>query len=514
METRLSVPIQMMLALLCGALTPFAFAPYEYSLVLLPALMGLLWLTEQRSPRQATLLGWCFGFGQFAHGIAWVHVSIDSFGGLPLPVSLLLMALLAAYLALYPALTLGLLNRWWPNADGGRVLAFPALWLVGEWLRGKVLTGFPWLWLGYSQVDGPLAPLASSFGALGLGLVIALVAASLLALLRRQWWALLPPILTAVALATLPGLNTTSRSGDEISVALVQGNIPQSLKWEPDQLWPTLLKYQDLSRPYMDADLVVWPEAAVPAPEVMVDDFLNSFDHAAAFRQTHVITGIISANTATRQFYNSLLVLGDDLSPHRYQPTDSNRYHKSHLLPIGEFVPMEDLLRPIAPLFNLPMSSFNRGDAVQTNLNAGGVNLAPAICYEIAFPELLRANITDNTDLLLTVSNDAWFGHSVGPLQHMEIARMRSMELGKPLLRVTNNGVTAIVDETGKMQAQLPQFEEGVLQGTVALTTGTTLFSRFGQQLAYLLALTLLLMAAAWRLRARASYGRTADDRT
>ncbi|TKB49481.1 apolipoprotein N-acyltransferase [Ferrimonas sediminicola] len=511
MSQRLTPTLRLLAALLCGAVSPFAFAPYQLSLLLLPALMGLLWLSEGQSPRRSALLGWSYGFGLFAHGIAWVHVSIDNFGGLPLPVSLLLMALLASYLALFPALALGLLGRFWPGDNGRRVLAFSALWLVSEWLRGKLLTGFPWLWLGYSQVDGPLAPLASSLGALGLGWLLALMAGAALMLLRRRWLWLLAPAASLLALTALPALNSTERSGDTLSVALVQGNIPQSLKWQPEQLWPTLLKYQDLSRPHMDADLVVWPEAAVPAPEMMVDDFLNSFDHAAGFRGTHVITGIISADSQTREFFNSLLVLGDDDGPRRHQPDDANRYHKSHLLPIGEFVPLESLLRPLAPLFNLPMSSFSRGERVQPNLKAGDVELAPAICYEIAFPEQLRANITADTDLLLTVSNDAWFGHSTGPLQHMEIARMRAMELGKPLLRVTNNGVTAIVDERGRMQAQLPQFEEGVLAGEVALVQGTTLFHRYGQLSAWLLA---ALSLAAALIRAPASSSRRSGDHT
>ncbi|TKB49096.1 apolipoprotein N-acyltransferase [Ferrimonas aestuarii] len=506
---KLTAPIT---ALLSGAVIPFAFAPYNHAWLVIPALMLLLWQTQGLSSKRAALCGGLFGFGLFAHGIAWVHVSIDSFGGLPIVVSLLLMALLAAYLALYPALVLGLLNRWWPNVSLGRSLAFAPLWLAGEWLRGKLFTGFPWLWLGYSQVDGILAPLASSLGALGIGLVLAWIASALLAALQRQPLQLLVPAIAAAALFTLPMLDTTERSGDTTSVALVQGNIEQSLKWQPDQLWPTLLKYQDLSRPYMDADIVIWPEAAVPAPEYLVQEFLNSFDKAASFRETHVITGIISANDLTRDFFNSLVVLGDDQSPHRFQPTDANRYHKQHLLPIGEFVPFESLLRPLAPLFNLPMSSFSRGDYVQPNLLAGDQHLAPAICYEIAFPEQLRANVNADTDLLLTVSNDAWFGHSVGPLQHMQIAQMRAMELGKPLLRVTNNGVTAIVDEHGRMQAQLPQFEEGVLAGDVALTTGQTLFARFGQSIAY--AISVLLLAAAVWFRDRKGVVKIADDRT
>ena len=265
---------------------------------------------------------------------------------------------------------------------------------------------------------------------------------------------------------------------------MVQGNIAQSMKWQPEALWPTMIKYMDLSRPeFANTDIFIWPEAAIPAPEYMVEDFLDNANKVANLNDSAIITGIISRQQDN--FYNSLIVLGNHNSLMQseadYRGDGSNEFRKHHLLPIGEFVPLEALLRPLAPFFNLPMSSFARGDYQQANLNAAGHQVAPAICYEIAFPEQLRANVNADTELLLTVSNDAWFGSSNGPLQHMEIAQMRAIELGRPLVRATNNGVTAAVNPQGEITDKLPQFETAVLHVSIPLVEGETVFAKWGQ---------------------------------
>lgn len=494
---------RLLLAFLAGASTSLAFAPYSLWPVYPVAVALSLWLAQGLSPKAAFGHWFSFGFGSFAFGISWVHVSIDRFGGLPLVVSLSLMALLALYLALYPALAGMLYARLkTAHALANLLLLFPALWILTEWARGWVLTGFPWLWAGYSQTDGPLLPLAAFIGVQGIGALI-LVCAGAMALLAQKRWLPLTLLLPLLALLvyTANQFPQVQRSGDTVKVLLVQGNIPQSMKWEPEQLWPTMLKYMDLSRPHADADIILWPEAAIPAPEAMVADFLDNANRVANLNNNAIITGIISHQD--NHWYNSLIVLGNHHEKVQQEPdyeaNGTNRFRKHHLLPIGEFVPFESLLRPLAPFFNLPMSSFSRGDYQQPNLTAAGFQLAPAICYEIAFPEQLRENVTAQTDLLLTVSNDAWFGESNGPLQHMEIARMRSAELGRPLLRATNNGVTAVVDEFGHIAAAVPQFETQVLKTDVALTRGVTLFARTGHLPLYLLCLFIVL--AAWGYR-------------
>lgn len=477
--------LRLVLAFAAGAMTALAFAPYSYWPLYLIAMAFALYQSAGLSAKQGMQYWLSFGFGCFAIGISWVHVSMDTFGGMPLIASIALMALLALYLAIYPAITGYLLQKLTPTTSLSRnLMLFPALWTLTEWARGWVLTGFPWLWAGYSQTQGPLKPIASMTGTLSLSFVVALLAGAIALAAAKRWRSILVIVPVLAILTLIAPLTSTVESKDEsLSVALVQGNIPQSMKWEPDALWPTMLKYMDLSRAEFSADLIVWPEAAIPAPEHMVKDFLYNANQAANLNNSAIITGIISQRG--NHYYNSLIVLGNYGAKQQeqadYYGEEHNEFKKHHLLPIGEFVPFESLLRPIAPFFNLPMSSFNRGDFKQENLNAVGHQISPAICYEIAFPEQLRANMNDTTDLLLTVSNDAWFGTSNGPLQHMEIAQMRSVELGRPLVRATNNGVTAVVDEHGNITHQLPQFEAGVLTADIALVKGHTLFTYIGQ---------------------------------
>ncbi|MCH1929140.1 apolipoprotein N-acyltransferase [Shewanella sp. A25] len=474
-------------AFILGASTALSFAPYSIWIIYPIAMAFALWQSSHLKPKASFYYWLSFGFGCFAVGISWVHVSIDTFGGLPLIASLGLMGLLALYLAIYPALTgLGLawLSRTNAPSKWRNLVLFPALWVLTEWARGWVMTGFPWIWAGYSQTQGPLKELASIIGALGLSFVIAMLSGALALCFSKRYKSLLVLLpLTVVTAFMAPKLSDIHPTGESVKVALVQGNIPQSMKWEPEQLWPTLIKYMDLSREHLDADIIVWPEAAIPAPEEMVQDFLDNANRVANLNNTSIVTGIISRQHG--DFYNSLIVLGNHNQKVQETPDyindGSNQFKKHHLLPIGEFVPFEALLRPIAPFFNLPMSSFARGDYLQPNLSALGHKIAPAICYEIVFPEQLRDSVNQDTDLILTVSNDAWFGTSNGPLQHMEIAQMRAIELGRPVMRATNNGVTAVVDEKGNITSRIPQFETGVLSTSIPLVKGETWFAKIGQ---------------------------------
>lgn len=473
--------IKPLLAILVGALTTYAFAPYQlWPLAILTPFILLL-LINNASVKQATLIGYCWGLGQFGLGISWVHVSIDTFGGLPKVASFSLMLLLVGYLALYSALFTWALNRFFPRLHWSRfLLAAPVIWLLCDWLRGWVMTGFPWLWLGYSQIDSPLAYFAP-LGGVELITLLILICAGALAYtwLARSWWYLLFPITIFSSSFFVKTLSWVTPDLDRTtSIAIIQGNIQQALKWQPNQRWPTIMKYTDLSRENWDADIIIWPEAAIPAFEIEISSFLSNLDSAARMNDSAVITGVLNYDNQS-QYFNSVLALGNTpYGDYRYNMT--HRYHKHHLLPFGEFVPFEKWLRPLAPLFNLPMSSFSQGAYIQPNILAAGYAFAPALCYEIIFNEQLRVNVTEQTDFLLTLSNDAWFGHSIGPLQHMEIARMRALELGKPLIRSTNNGVTAITDQYGKITQQLPQFETGVLRAEITPTQGQTLYHKLG----------------------------------
>lgn len=473
---------------LAGLSLVFAYAPFSqwYLSLFVPAIV--FYHLAKEVPKKSAKLMLLFAFGWFASGISWVHVSIDQFGGLPLVVSLALMLILCLYLALFPALAAYLTAYFSTKKQLNLWLLIP-FWLISEYLRSLVLTGFPWLSLGYSQIDSPLANFAPVIGEVGITALIILINVCLakIAITLKQVGQkkLTFPILFLFIITVfsygLGQINWVQATGETTKVALVQGNIAQSMKWAPEQEWPTMLKYLDLTRVNYDADIIIWPESAIPAIEPAVQDYLSTVNRSALLNNSVIITGILNYNFESKEYFNSLIVIGNkqDKDEQGYYYNHSNRYSKHHLLPIGEFVPFQELLRPIAPLFNLPMSSFSRGNYVQHNLIAKNLHILPLLCFEIVFPHQLADNLTKQTDLLLTVSNDAWFGDSHGPHQHMEIARMRALEFGRPLLRSTNNGITAVVDHHGNFIARIPQFEEGVLKTKITLVTGETPYSQW-----------------------------------
>ena len=292
-----------------GALTTFAFTPYQLWPLAILSVVALLWLLDGQSTKKAIVIGFAWGVGQFATGISWVHVSIDNFGGMPKIASLFLMFLLVSYLAIYPALFAGLLNRFAAKSDRLRFLLIaPALWLICDWLRGWVMTGFPWLWLGYSQIDSPLASFAP-LGGVELITLLIVISGSAIAytLIHKQWSMLLIP---AIIVATGFGLRNinwvTPNPNSTTKFALVQGNIEQALKWQPSQRWPTIMKYVDLTRQNWDADIIIWPEAAIPAFEFEISSFLSNLDSTAKANHSAVITGVVNQDS-NRQFYNRIL---------------------------------------------------------------------------------------------------------------------------------------------------------------------------------------------------------------
>lgn len=443
-------------------------------------------------------IGFSFGFGWFGAGISWVHVSIADFGGVPLIGSIGLMALLCGYLALYPAIFAAVLKKWtkpsyWP-------LAAAFIWFVCEWLRSWVMTGFPWLSLGYSQIASPLSGWMPIIGESGVSLILIILASALATAIvtKKSLSAVLVSIVFLVSGWTFNQIQWVQVEQSPVSISMVQGNIKQELRWTPEQDLPTMLKYLSMTKAHWDNDIVIWPEAAVPQLEIVAHKYLQELDLLAASSQTGLVTGIVDYNFDSEQAFNNLIVLGQQSSEPsngHYQYMHSNRFSKHHLLPIGEFIPLEDWLRGLAPIFDLPMSSFSRGGFQQQNLEVKGYYLSPAICFEIAFPRQIAANIDDDTDFIVTVSNDAWFGHSHGPHQHLEIAQARAKEFGIPVLRATNTGITAFIDHTGQIISRLPQFEAAVLTEKVTTTNGYTPYYLFGDLPAFLVSILLFLIS-------------------
>lgn len=464
-------------ALLAGALAPLSFSPVGFWPAGLLSVLALFALLRQGSARQAALAGWCYGLGFFGVGVSWIYVSIDVYGNAgPLLAGLLTLALvmgLALFFSLQAALFRHFLGRRWP------VLGFAALWVAFEWLRGWILTGFPWLYLGYAHLHTPLAGLAPVTGVFGLSFAVSLSAGLLFVLGRglggkegrplRAW----APALVALALIWGAGALLTQarwvkpREIPPLEVGLVQANIDQLLKFDRDYLEESLALYEALSEPLWDKDIVVWPETAVPLLYQQAGPVLAHFSAQASAGGSSLLTGILYREDG--RIHNSIIGLG----------TGEGVYHKQKLVPFGEYVPLEEQLRGLLEIFELPMSSLRPGPDDQPLLEAAGLKLAPYICYEIVYPDFV-ARTAREADLLLTVSNDTWFGASWGPLQHLEMAAMRALENGRYLLRATNNGVTAIIDEKGKVLQRAPQFEIAVLEGQARLFDGLTPFTRWG----------------------------------
>lgn len=470
------------LAALAGAIFPLAFAPLQQAWLALPSLAILAALLLRVTPRLAFQCGLIWGLAAFGIGVSWVHVAISEFGGAPLYLSVGLTAGMVAILALYPALTLWALVRFFAS-PGARLLAFAPLWFVSEWLRGLLFSGFPWLFAGYSQTDTFLAALAPLFSVYGISVALAVFAAlSAAALLRpapvawpmpvQRLWKISPALLILL-LAVLPAPRRDDPATDvkPVRVAMVQANIAQQLKWRPEELQNIVDQYFSLTDPLLGrADLVIWPEAAIPAFAHQLQNVLTPLHNAAQEKNTALWIGLPVSQG--EQYYNSVIGLG----------TADGRYDKRQLVPFGEYVPFESLLRGLFAFFNLPMSGFSAGERAQL-IRSPVLQAAGAICYEIAYPQLVRDNVRalgDQPGVLLTVSNDAWFGQSWGPHQHLQIARMRALESGLPLLRTTVTGITAAVSADGRLRATLPAYTQGILRTNVIAARADSLWIRMG----------------------------------
>lgn len=468
-----------------GALNVLSFSPYHLWHIPWVTLLVVIVAMGKR-PQHTPLILFSFHLGLFCAGLHWICVSMTEFGGLSHPVAWFLIAGLSTYLAaIY-----GLMGWLWVKsaryvpASVAWIFLLPAFWLCADWLRGYLFTGFPWLWFGYGQIDSPLVALAPVLGVQGLTLTLLWTVIALKLYLgdgvRHRHVYLPPAICWVVALLLYPFDFVVPKA--PVQAALIQANIKQSLKWQPEYLVPTLNTYAELTQKVSpQTRIIVWPESALPEFEHEIYPFLHFFHDTLVKKQQSLVAGLLVHEQSKDAYYNGILVVGHvPQGVDSYRLGHNNRYYKEHLLPIGEFVPFETFLRGLAPFFDLPMSSFHPGVAQAPNLNVADMQAAPAICYEIAFSEKLRQKLRPETSLILTVSNDSWFGHSIGPWQHAEMARMRALEFGRPVLRATNTGVTQMIDHHGQVTAELPQFKSAILEAKFSPTQGRTPYFIWG----------------------------------
>ncbi len=467
---RFSLP----LAFVIGALLALAFAPFGLwpLAILCPACLFLLW--QNATPGRAANIGFWFHSGTFLAGTYWLYHSVHTIGGAPIWVAVLLMlglvAIMGAYLALLGYLQARLLPR-----DGAMrwLVGLPALWLLLEWWRGWFLSGFPWLSLGYAQIDSPLAALAPLVGVYGIGLICALGAGALVTLLLAARW----QRVVAVLVLLLPWLvampiwhrEWTVNIDAPLSVAVVQGSVPQDHKWSPEWRDKTLALYRQLAEPHFGTQLIVWPEAALPDLAHQLTDYLSPLWSEARAANSDLLMGLLHYDFKQDTYYNGVLALSDEVQ----------WYHKRHLVPFAEYFPVPAFVRGWLKLMNLPYSDFTSGAAQQVALRAAGQKIGATICYEDGFGSEQLSVLREAT-LLVNVTNDAWFGDSSAPYQHLDISRMRALEAGRDMVRAANDGVSALISADGKVLATLPRFKAAVLSGQIQPRTGLTPYARIG----------------------------------
>lgn len=490
-----------LLALGGGVALSFAFAPFGlwWLALLAPALLMFLW-ARASGAREGAWLGFFFGLGLYAAGTWWLYISIRIFGEAPIPVALGVMGALVLIMAGYQALLGYVAVRWLePGSFAGRLLWMPAAWVLLEWWRGWFLTGFPWLSLGYSQTDTWLAGLAPVGGVPLVTFALLAGAGALLSLGQergaRRAAALVALVLPWTLGLSLRGVQWTTEAGEPRSVAILQGAIPQDLKWLESNQQNILDTYEALHREALGADLIIWPESALPDYANFLPAYIGNVWSRAERRGSDVVMGImrIEENPAGGEplYFNSMLAMAGD---------EPAFYDKRQLVPFGEFFPVPAFVRTWLRLLSLPNSDFTVGATRQEAFTVAGTRVAPSICYEDAYPALLRQE-TLGANALVTVTNDAWFGRSPARYQHLQIARMRALEARRYLMRAANDGVSAVIGPDGRIMARAREFQPTVLRSQFTPRAGATPYLAAGNLPVLGLVLGLLLVRLGGGLR-------------
>jgi apolipoprotein N-acyltransferase len=484
-------------AFACGASLNLAFAPFGWWPIALIAPAALFALIRGLPPRRAAMTGAAFGIGLFAFGTYWLYTCLHVFGLVPVWLTLLLQTVLVAAMCLYVAALCYLANRFWLKGGATREwLVLPALWVLLEWLRGWVLSGFPWLSTGYALIDSPLSGWGPIFGvyAVTWAAVMVSVAINVAFMPAVPFSRRCVAVALAAALFLVPQLlathHWTHAAGSRIAIAAVQGAVPQDQKWQAKNRELTMERYMRLTGEAWGARLIVWPEAAIPVLAPMIQDYLSDLKQEGRTHDADFAIGLVNYLPETKQYFNGVLVLGQ---------AGDGWYYKRHLVPFGEYFPVPAFVRSWLRLMSLPYSDFTPGAADQPILSAAGQKLGLTICYEDAFGSQ-QLGVLRQATLLINVTNNAWYGDSTAPHQHLQIARMRALEAGRFLIRAANDGVTAAIDPQGKIIARVPQFQEGVLRADVQPLGGLTPYARLGNYPVVIGAMSFLAIAV-WRRR-------------
>ena len=475
-------------SVLCGAVSVLAFAPFGLWPVLPVALaLFFILLFHTRTGFSAFCFGYLFGIGFFGCGTYWVFHSMHLFGGASGVLAGFGTLVFVMIWSVIPAGFCVVAHRLIGRDFFWFVFIAPSLWLLSEWIRSWFLSGFPWLTIGYSSLHSPLAGFAPVGGAFLNSLLIALCSGLIAwSVHSRRVIAVVTSVVVMLLLSgagyALKSIEWTQPLDRSVDVTMVQGNIEQELKFQPDLIEDSLGLYASLSE--TGAELVIWPETAVPALYSDVADWEREFSAKMAAAGTTVMSGGFTSNDDYSKFYNSIKVLDG---------TEEQLYVKRHLVPFGEYIPLRSIMSVFSEYIVLPLSDISPGTGPVHPIAVNGVNYGMSICYEDVFGNEMRGQFPE-ANVLVNISNDGWFGDSSAPHQHQEMAAMRSLEFGRPMLRATNTGISSLIDHLGNVVSQSPQFEAAAIDVTVIPREGVTPFVRFGDSLVLVISVLMLFL--------------------
>lgn len=472
-------------ALLGGLIYPLAFAPFALRPLWLLAFAALFFSVVfiDSTPKRALWRGYLWGLGAFGVGVSWVYYSMHDYGGAAPLAAGLFTLVFVAYLALFPAFAMYCWRRFAYHAKSApqlQALALALAMIVFEWLRTWLLSGFPWLLSGHALLDTPLAALFPLIGSMAASALLLWSLASLLFIIKAfrgyafAIWLGLSAGCFALCLY-LPSLKN-NQDLPQIDVAVVQGNVPQQLKLDPKYLRNSLNMYYQLSRTVFDSDLIIWPETAVPTMQKYVQPFLERMARETQSGKVALLTGIFASADNQSDYHNSLLQVGGNWQ----------RYDKRQLVPFGEYMPVRWLMRVFSYFVAIPQSDMLQGAPQQAPFlletrDGTAYKVGAQICYESAYPDVIAANARDAA-ILVNVSNDAWFGNSLAPHQHLEITRVRAAEFARAIARATNTGISALIDPVGNVLHQSRQFVASSMRAPLPLNREPSVFSQIGQR--------------------------------
>jgi len=481
--------LKLTLSLIAGLILPLAFAPFSIWPLAYLSVILFIYVLNKQSPKNTNffLIGFFYGVGSLGFGVSWIFNSIYNFSGIILPIAILCTVLFILFFALLNGLWAYIFKSFFQPTPCNTLLAFPALGVLSEWCRSNLFSGFPWLLYGYSQIDSPLHSLATIVGVYGLSFSVLVVSAALYLYFNKVKLSNTITLgLVALAAFVASKINFIQQSTTKHSVAICQSNLnPQQQAEDYGNINDTWQLYYRQVEKNLDKDLIIWPESSIPVPLPYSQKFIEYLDAFGKKHHLSIIVGILKQDKQNPQdYFNSLIVTG----------LGQATYYKHHLVPFGEYIPYKKLLTPVLKFIGAPLSSVVPSKSKQL-VTIPGLDIIPAICYEITFTDFIRQAINEyNAHVIVNISEDGWFGDSLGPHQHLEIARMRALENGAYVIRSTPTGLSAIIDYHGKVITQAPQFTRTFITGEIYGLTGKTLWSRMGQWPILLLMLGILLV--------------------